>query len=74
MDTDVSSGYVSIIGAFVTVYEEFRIHISKKWLEKYTDTGITIQLRGRRGVAEFAIPGFYVEGFLARLPDLTAGL
>lgn len=50
-------------------HEHMGINVSREYLEKKSDSGMSFQISGRGGQAVFFVPGFHIKGFLARTPN-----
>lgn len=51
-------------------WEDVRIPISLEYLREHEAKGIKLQLRGSGGSTIVELPGIYIRGFLAALPNL----
>lgn len=48
-------------------HETFGIMVSREYLEKASNQGMDIKVRGKRGEQIIKIPAFYIEGFLKKV-------
>lgn len=49
-------------------FEHMGINITRDYLERKAESGMTFQISGRGGKEVFFIPGFHIKGFLASTP------
>ncbi len=64
IDTDVSCGR-----HYCQHTEDVGLNVSRKYLEEHIASGISFQISGTGGKEVFEVPGGYMKGFLASVPE-----
>lgn len=54
-----------------TYSEYLRMDLSLDYLRRHENKGMKFQIRGEKGSAVIEVPGLYIKGFLAALPEIN---